>query len=375
METYDYLVDEDINLDDYEFETLSVNSTSNSKPRPDPYRFSTKTINVQLYPILNFQKRIDHIRENILPKYENLVLTDDDLKDIIISRIIRDGLSYEYFFDMLAQRAKSKKISELIPSIIKLKNSRMIDIKKIYEETTITEDLFHFVWLYKHTPRFDVDILEKLRLQLPKSVLKGKDGFRNQVTLRFFSQDKARILNVMIFKNGKLTISGIRDSRDLIYTINLVIEHIKKLGAMNYKDLYVHNISYQSVNTHFDLKFSLDNKSLRNIFLKGIDIVSPIITGINLEMDPKSQADLKVRFNSIPVIDQELEECKHVLNHGKNVYFVQNVLTSDRKGSSVTFFQTGKVNIYGSSSANEVKEIYRIINEIMDKHYHDIVNN
>ncbi len=373
MECYDYLIEEEIDLDDYEFETMIIDSVNNLKPNPSTYRISTKTINVQLFPTLNFKKRIDYIRNEILPKYPDLILSDDELKDIIISRIIRDGLSFEYYFQVLAQKAQSKKISELIPSIIKLKNSRMIDIKKISDLTEISENKFLFVWLYKHKPKFSLEIMEKLKIQLPKSALKGNDGFRNQVTLRFYSQDNERILNVMIFKNGKLTISGIRNSDDLIYTINMVIDHIKKLGAMNYKDLYVHHISYQSVNTHFDLKFQLNNKSLYNAFTNEIKLQPTIIKTI--EMDPESQSDLKVRFHSIPFIDKELEHCKNVLNGNKAVYNVKNIITNERKGSSVTFFQTGKVNIYGSSSIDEINKLYIIINQIMDKYYNDIANN
>ncbi len=374
MDLYDYHVDEDINLDDYEFETPTTINENANKPEPSTYRFSTKTINVQLYPVMNFTKRIDYIKQEILPKYPDLILTEEELKDIIISRIIQDGISYEYFFEVLSQRAKKKKISELIPTIIKIKNSKLIDIKKIYEDTEITEEKFHFVRLYKHTARFDPDMFEKLRIQLPKSVLGERDGFRNQVSLRFFSQDKARILNVMVFQNGKLTISGVRDSRDLIYTLNLIIEHIKNLQAMNYKDLYVHHMSYQSINTHFTLNFSLDNKALYNIFLNGFKYTSRVIKDINVEMEPKTQTSMKVRFATYkePIVDEELEQCKTVLNHGKQTYFVQNKVVPERKGTSVTFFQTGKVNLYGSASSDEVNEVYRIINEIMNKHYREI---
>lgn len=375
METYDYLIEEDVNLDDYEFETMSVISTREEKPEPDPFRFSTKTVNVRLYPVINFKKRIEYLRETILCKYEDLHLSDDELKDIILSRIIRDGLSYEQFFEILSLRSKSNKISDLIPTIIKQKNSKMIDINKIYENTEFSEELFHFAGLYKARPRFDLNIMEKLKIPLPKSVLRGKDGFRNQATVRFFAQDKMRIINAMIFKNGKLTLSGIRNSKDLIYSINIIIEHIKELKAMNYKDLYVHNIDYQSVNTHFDLNFALDNRRLKTIFQDTLEFSSTLVKSIKVEPDPKSKSGLKVRFICSPIMDPELEECQKVLNHGKKTYFIKKSPVGVRKGSSVTFFQTGKVNIYGSSSTPEVEEIYRIINYLMDKHYKEITTN
>ena len=370
---YNYDVPEDVTLSEYEFDDPEEQEVQDDiKPVPDPFRCSTKTINVQLFPIINSQKRIDYMKNEILPKYPELILTDRQLLEILVTRIIKDGISYEYFFEILDQRHKRiKDLDKLIKTIIKVKNSRMLDLTKIANETEITEDKFHFVWMYKHKPRFDPDILKRLRLKLPNSVIQGKDGFRNQVTLRFFTEDRQRLLNMMIFKNGKLTISGVRHSQDLVYAINLVITHLKKLEAMPYKDLYVHHISYQSINTHFDLNFRLNNKKLL-VAMQSEVMENPDLLKIDMK-NLNSFSDLKVRFFITPMIDAELESCKKAINRKRKILDVPINRNTESKGSSVTFFQTGKVNIYGSSSTEEVREVYKLINQIMDRRYNEII--
>ena len=372
---YNYEIAEDVALSEYEFsDPEEVDEIQDLRPIPDPFRCSTKTINVQLFPIVNTKKRIDYIKSEILIKYPELaeVITNEHLEEILITRIIRDGISFDYFFEILAQRfKKNKDLDFLISHIIKMKNSRLLDIIKIAEETEITEERFHFVWMYKEKPRFDQKILRKLKLKLPNSVMQGKDGFRNQVTLRFFAPDKKRLLNMMIFKNGKLTISGVRNSQDLIYAIELIIEHIKNLQAMAYKDLFVHNISYQSINTHFDLNFKLDNKKLLTAMQREVD-QCPEMLKIDMN-NLKSFSDLKIRFFIAPLIDKELEQCKSIINRTKNIIKLPVKRTKEGKGSSVTFFQTGKVNIYGSSSTEEVEKVYNLINQIMSRIYQDII--
>jgi hypothetical protein len=100
---YNYTIEDEANLDDYDFEDFEDNNDDEEKilvkPLPGPLKFSTRTVNISIFPVVDYEKRIKYINNEILPnlfiKYEiNIEFTDEILKKIILYRIIKDSIPY-----------------------------------------------------------------------------------------------------------------------------------------------------------------------------------------------------------------------------------------------------------------------------------------
>ena len=112
----------------------------------------------------------------------------------------------------------------------------------------------------------------------------------------------------------------------------------KRAISEKYPQIYIDDVNYQSINCHYDLNFKLDNKTLYYLLLEEKENINIK----ELSYKPNKFAGLKVKFHKVP---------------------------EKYKGSVCIFFQSGKVNIYGSSSEEEIAFVYSVINKLMDKCY------
>lgn len=337
---YDYNVDDTINLDDYDFEEYDEENNetlqNNLKPTPSILKYSTRTVNLSIFPVFDYEKRIDYIHKLILPplfkKYEiNVKFPEDILKKIILYRIIKDSIPYDVYFDALCAKLVNEPLTiELIMFKIENTQSRFIDVKFLYDNVPLDKNYVNTVLMRDYPLKTVIDYHNRKR------------GFRNQVTFRMLSEDKQRTINIMIFQNGRMTFTGCRTNDDVIYIYTWIKNLIETLSVNNkraihekYEKIYIADIVNQSMNCHYDLKFKLDNNLLYYLLLdeKMFKYV---------DYKPNKFAGLKLRFREVP---------------GKY------------KGTVCIFFQSGKINIYRSASEEEIAYIYETVNSLMDKYY------
>ncbi len=367
MFKYNYNIDKNIDLDDYKFNDYDIKiedkdkDKSKEKPKPSNYRISTMTVNAHLFPHIKFDKPMKIIRK----KYNIPDLTDELLKKIIIHRLIKDTISYEKYFDILINKLKTKKLTENLAMNLKIDSySKFIDFKKIYYNTELNSNKIQTVST-RGLPIRSTEPITKKQSE--------KKCFGNQVTIRMLTYDKKRILNVMLFNNGTMTISGIRNNDDLIYIIEHVIQHVIKLGAVskNYSKLYIENIKYSSINCHYSLNFEINNNKLYKI------INSNNIENINyVNFEPSNFAGLKI--NCKPVEDDnDKKECiDYFLPQNINlndINILHNIKKKSKKPSTAIVFSSGKINLYGVTSKKEIDTVYNTINQLISKFYNEII--
>ena len=135
---YEYVIDDEIS--EYEFEDLnSPNSVILLKPTPSVLNYSTRTVNLSIFPICDYEKRIDYINNVILPplfeKYKiNIKFHNDILKKIILYRIIKDSIPYDTYFNSLCSYLVSEPLTmDLVMHKIENTQSKFIDIKFIVD--------------------------------------------------------------------------------------------------------------------------------------------------------------------------------------------------------------------------------------------------
>jgi TATA-box binding protein (TBP) (component of TFIID and TFIIIB) len=446
---YNYNVDDEIDLDDYEFESFETTDTVVSK-KPDPsiLKYSTRTVNLSIFPDIDYTSRIDYIRKTILPplmeKYSvNIKFTDEILKRIILYRIIKDSIPYEHYFALLCQKLIKEPLTmELVMFKIDNTQSKFVDVKFLYDHTELTDSHVNTIMMRDQSlktilsflgniPTERLDIIKKtirenvpviynnrihyslnateqtdvylhdliLKPLLPIESYESKDiveeghelyckqglqewenystiiselnnvllftmqasdtiqiqqfyhnnklGFRNQVTFRMLSEDRARTINIMIFQNGRMTFTGCRTTEDVNYIskwIKNLVENITVDGKRpindKYSKIYIGDVINQSMNCHYDLKFSLDNNLLYYLLLE-----EKMFKYVDYK--PNKFAGLKLRFHEVP---------------------------DKYKGTVCIFFQSGKINIYRSASEEEIDYVYTTINTLMDKYYPQISN-
>jgi len=146
---YNYTIEDPINLDDYEFEEYSDNDEIEitHKPEPSLLKYSTRTVNLSIFPVIDYKPRIDYIRETILPpliiefSLENIIFSDEILKKIILYRLIKDSIPYEIYFKLLCSKLDKEQLTdEIIFFKITNTQSRFIDIKFLYDNIPLHTD-------------------------------------------------------------------------------------------------------------------------------------------------------------------------------------------------------------------------------------------
>lgn len=346
---YSYTIeDNSVNLDDYSFNEYTFEETSIVKPQPTELTHSTRTVTLALaYPV-KYSYYTDILDKNII-EY-NTILNKEQLKYIIDYRVIKDGIPLLDYFKVLHEKVKKgiEITMELLGKILHNKtDSNFIDIMKIYDNTILSPT------------HINTMVIRDLPIKTVVDYTTTKRGFRNQITFRIISNDNTRNINIMVFQNGKLTITGCRSKIEVQSIIDMVINHIYDLinrgievlqrPEWNIEEhkllLHVEDLVCHSMNYHFNLNFSIDNSELHTI-LTELNEASDNKLFYYIDFDPERFAGLKFRFN---------EDTEH-----------------GYKGSLCIVFQTGSINIYRSSSEEEIDYVYTTINKWMDTYYNQV---
>jgi TATA-box binding protein (TBP) (component of TFIID and TFIIIB) len=348
MQEYSYVIeDNSINLEDYEFNEWTVGITPIVKPKPSELSHSTRTVTLSLCPEIDFEQY-----NTYYPKFKELGVSEDDFKGTITSRIIKDGINLDDFYKALVakiKKSKGKYNSEYLSKILPTE-SNFIDIEKLYTHTELTLDEINSIVIRDHPIRSITGYTTTKR------------GFRNQITFRILSRVEEtnhkktsktpRNINVMLFQNGKCTITGCRSSEEITNIVNIIIAHISKMNDAGncitrpeYNKLHIEDTVCHSMNYHFNLNFAIDNSQLYTI-LQAENEKSNFKLFYFLDFDPERFAGLKFRFNEDP--------------------------ERNFKGSLCILFQTGSINIYRSSSETEIEWVYSKINEWATQYYDEI---
>lgn len=206
--------------------------------------------------------------------------------------------------------------------------------------------------------------LKNIQDKIDKNDKKNVD-FYNQCTLLLYSDYNNNIINLKLFCNGSITMTGCKDENDGQYVVNKLIEEfIDHKAVFNYdddqKDISMDGFKITMINSDYFIGFRIDLIKLEYILSNQYSLF--------FSYDPKIYAAVKISFlwNENNKVNNGLCTCskKCVVSTKKQVkrYNKCSIIT-------VAIFNSGKIIITGSNDMKKTRDAYNYINSILRDNY------
>tara|TARA_B100000902_G_C27220099_1_gene869172 strand:- start:216 stop:962 length:747 start_codon:yes stop_codon:yes gene_type:complete len=226
------------------------------------------------------------------------------------------------------------------------KLSTDIDLEKMYNSLRIDE-IVKFVEYKKQYKGYSKKLEKKSRKK------KEKVTFYNQSTIHIFYKDK--IINVKLFNNGKVQMTGLKYEKQGIEVLNIIKDIFMKDYDIEFLDkekLEINDYDIVLINSDFDIKYSINRELLhREIIDEGLySTYEPCMyPGVNI----------KYYFNNN---NQKSGICKcNEKCNGKG----KGNGDGDCKRVTIAVFASGKIIITGGRTNNQLVDSYNFITNIL----------
>ena len=197
---------------------------------------------------------------------------------------------------------------------------------------------------------------QKIR-SLDKNVLKKKNkkttnkNFFNQLTVEIRPNPLNQIskINIKLFKNGSIQMSGCKSVTDCNIVLNKLIlqlskeygviednQIVDKLFVSDRDKIMVNNFKITMINSNFNINYLVNRESLYNILLS---------KKITCRYEPCIHACVNIKFTTSEAI----------------------------KPVSIFVFQSGNLIITGAKTIKQILECYKYITELLDENYDKIL--
>ncbi len=226
-----------------------------------------------------------------------------------------------------------------------LQISSDIDLKKIYDSVPITKYIPFIEYGSDNIPKgFSKKMLKKKRKKTKKK------SFYNQATIHVVHDKK--IMNVKLFNNGKIQITGLKEIDQGPILIQALIEYLQDLSILDY-DTFLMNHKLVLINSDFDIGYEIN----REVLHKEI-----IDMGIYSSYEPCIYPGVNIKYfmntNNFDGICNCLEMC-----NGKG----RADGDGDCKKVTIAVFKSGKIIITGGQTTEQLETAYRFIKNFIDE--------
>lgn len=182
----------------------------------------------------------------------------------------------------------------------------------------------------------------------------SKNSFYNQITIETrinHNNDIINKINMKLFKNGSIQMSGCKSVNDINVVLNKLIIKLKEIKAIRE-----------------------DNKIIEKTFISNFDVnvIDFKIDMINTNYKVNIQIDREKLYNLLLAkkIKASYEPCIRACIIIKYVPHIENV---DNKEVSIFIFQKGNIIITGARCKSHILSSYNYINHIILNHVNDII--
>ena len=227
---------------------------------------------------------------------------------------------------------------------------------------------------------------ENWNLIYQKSKLNGSkkitSTFFNQITAEIIldSQEekkkKLKTINMKIFTNGKLQITGIRNTNlnDAKFASNIIFNIIKNNPSiidLNNSTEMIENIKYDNfyialINSDYDTGFKIIREPLSDILN---------YKGIFTTYEPTIYPGVKSRVY-INEINEQVDGLCHCVDKGAKSSCPQKGGNGNGIGEchsvTISIFQSGKIIITGGITVSQIEKCYTFINKILKENFSTI---
>lgn len=230
-----------------------------------------------------------------------------------------------------------------ITSILKI--STDIDLKKIYKSVPITKYITFIEYGSGNPPRgFSKKLLKKTRKKTKKKI------FYNQATIHVFHDNK--IMNVKLFNNGKIQITGLKGIDQAPVLINNLIEYFKALAIFD-DDTSLVSHKLVLINSDFDLGYSINREVLHTEIIDA---------GLYSSYEPCIYPGVNIKYFMNTNQFDGICCCENMCN-GKG----RACGDGDCKKVTIAVFTSGKVIITGGQNIEQLETAYRFIKNFIDE--------
>lgn len=230
-----------------------------------------------------------------------------------------------------------------ITSILKL--SEDINLDKVYKNVPITDYVKFIEYGVDNPPKgFSKKLLKKSRKNKKKKI------FYNQVTLHVYHDDK--IMNVKLFNNGKVQITGLKKLDQSLSCMNKLIKYFEDI------DIFDNNIQILSnesvmVNSDFDIGYPVNREALHRDIID-MDMYS--------SFEPCIYPGVNIKYFINTNNDDGICCCENMCN-GKGFGHGDGYC----KKITIAVFMSGKIIVTGGRNLEHVYTGYQFIKSLMDE--------
>ena len=226
---------------------------------------------------------------------------------------------------------------------------------------------------YVYTSRFEnkssVNKIVRGNYIKKKRTIQHKRTFDNQISFVYKFADNYYV-NVKVFQNGSLHITGSRTIEDIVVPLTRLIKEIKdanidilKNENYNINDVIYGDISILMINTDFKIfkepecinKFSIKRRTLHTILINDYNMIA--------RFDPSTYPGVKIEYWW-----DNANDIRDASNHydKRNVKSKCNVKEGIKK-ITIAVFESGSILITGAITIEQVNETYKFICDIIEK--------
>jgi TATA-box binding protein (TBP) (component of TFIID and TFIIIB) len=225
------------------------------------------------------------------------------------------------------------------------KISSNIELKDIYDKIPINDYIPFIEYGHGFEPRgFSKKLLKKTRKKKVRKI------FYNQSTIHVTHDNK--IVNVKLFNNGKLQLTGLKKVEQGYELINDLIEYFKKYEILK-KDVRILDYQIVLINSDFDLGIEINRETLHR------EIID---SGIYSSYEPCIYPGVNIKYFINENISDGICPC-NLLCDGKG----RANGDGECKKVTIAVFKSGKTIITGGQNEEQLVKAYTFITTFINE--------
>lgn len=279
-----------------------------------------------------------------IPKPTDLYISTRSATSKLSTSINIHELGVQLVRNIVYNILKKNNLSYLIKGVC-MKNLVLITTKKKRKKSNVTINNLN-------------EILETLKN-------KERSHFYNQCSIIVKPDEERRPVNIKLFTNGSISLTGCLNDCDGYDAIKVLIEEIKKYPIVfpekKVCDINILKYEIVMINSNYELGYKINRVKLYYILLKYNYLV--------IYNNPEKYPGVKLCFYWNAINKDNIGICKCTKKcNGKGKGYADG----DCKKLTITIFQSGSILISGRTEL-QLNHTYKIINEMFTKHYSDII--
>ena len=231
------------------------------------------------------------------------------------------------------------------------KISENFNLDKIYKTLPIS-DYIPFIEFGSDNPQrgFSKKMLKKTR----KNNKKKKKIFYNQATIHIYEN---KIINVKLFNNGKIQMTGLKTPEQGKHLIKKLINHLQDHDLLPKKTIDIEFYDLVLINSDFDIGFEIERENLQEELIN---------YGMYSSFEPCIYPGVNIKYFFNSNNTNGICCCNSICN-GKG----EGCGDGDCKKITIAVFKSGKIIITGGRNYDQIETAYyfilRFINNQKDK--------